>query len=95
MDQSERNGQAMPEHRVPRRRLELAGAMLVISTTNGFSVIHDGDYIGYIHASIGNQWNAYRRREDRGDDHLGRFTQDEAVRSIMQACGRARQGKAA
>lgn len=86
---------SMPERWNQPRIVEIAGATLVVSTTNGFSVIHDGDYLGYIHASAGNQWNAYQRHEDRFDDHLGRYTQEEAVRSIMRACGRADQGKAA
>jgi hypothetical protein len=85
----------MPEHRFQPRSVKIAGATLVVSATNGYSVIHDGDYLGYIHASVGGQWNAYQRHEDRADDHLGRFTQEEAVRSIMRASGRANQGKAA
>jgi hypothetical protein len=77
------------ERRVPARSYKIAGATLAVSTTNGFSVIHKGDYIGYIHASVGDQWNAYRRHVDRPDDHLGRFTQEEAVQRIVRACGRA------
>jgi hypothetical protein len=54
-----------------------------------------GDYIGFIHAGVGSLCNAYRRRSDRLDDHLGRFPQEEAVRRVMRACGRASERAAA
>ena len=65
--------------------LPIAGARLVVSTMGGYSVVRDGDYIGWIHASVGAQWNAYVRRPGTGGDHLGRFGQDEAVSRIVDA----------
>lgn len=71
------------ERRVLPRRWEIAGATLVVSTSEGYSVHHRGAYVGYIHSSIGDQWNAYRRCVGAPDVHLGRFGQEEAVRRIV------------
>lgn len=78
------------EHRVPPSSKEiLPGVCLEVSTVGGYSVTHDGDYIGWIHASVGDRWNAYRRVPgDPMGDHLGRFNQVEAVRRIVAASGR-------
>jgi hypothetical protein len=51
----------------------------------GYSVHLGGAYIGFSHASIGNQWNAYVCRLDALDDHLGRFNQERAVGEIVDA----------
>lgn len=75
----------MFEHRVMARSLEIAGATLTVSTTGGYSVHYDGAYIGYLHASVGDQWNAYWRRVDALDIHLGKYSQDEAVARIVHA----------
>lgn len=75
------------ERRVqPGKREILPGVTLAVSTMGGYSVERDGDYVGWIHASIGNQWNAYLRRpgEPLGE-LLGKFDQDEAVRRIIAA----------
>jgi hypothetical protein len=77
----------MPERRVPPRTSAIAGANLTVSTEGGYSVLLGGDYVGYIHASVGGQWNAYRRHVDAPDDYLGRFTQEDAVRRIVQVSG--------
>jgi hypothetical protein len=55
----------------------------------GYSVTCGGKYIGYIHATVGDQWNAYVRRVGEPDDHLGRFGQEEAVRRIVLAAAEA------
>ena len=73
------------ERRVPVGSREIAGATLTVSTMGGYSVHLGGEYIGYIHASVGDQWNAYVRRLDGLDDHLGRFGQDRAVGEIVDA----------
>ena len=78
------------EDRVPPSSREfLPGVCLEGSTVGGYSVTHDGAYIGWIHASVGDHWNAYRRvpGEPMGD-HLGRFNQAEAVSRIVAASGR-------
>lgn len=75
--------------RVPPSEREVYGARLVRSTEGGYSVLIGRAYLGYIHASVGDQWNVYRRMINQLDDHLGRVSgQDEAVRRILIACGR-------
>ena len=73
------------ERRVPPGEREIAGATLTVSTMGGYSVVRDGDYIGWIHASVGDQWNAYVRRPGTSGDLLGRYGQEEAVRAIVEA----------
>jgi hypothetical protein len=75
------------ERRIPPSEREVAGAKLVVSKMGGYTVAHDGDYIGWIHASVGDQWNAYVRRSGTTGDLLGRFRQEEAVRAIVGAWG--------
>jgi hypothetical protein len=41
--------------------------------------------IGWIHASIGDRWNAYVRRPGTSGKLLGRFAQEEAVKAIVAA----------
>lgn len=77
------------EHGVPFRKREIAGATLEISTVGGYSVVADGVYVGYLHASQGNLFNAYRRVPTGADAWLGKYAEDEAVRAILRACGRA------
>jgi|SRR4051812_28623387 hypothetical protein len=74
------------ERRVPPAKREvLPGVTLTVSVIGGYSIERDGDYIGWIHASIGNRWNAYVRRPGTGGDLVGRFVQEEAVKAIMTA----------
>jgi hypothetical protein len=65
------------------------GVKLVRSPLGGYSVEWNERQIGWIHASIGNKWNAYGlgKPRDRGGRPLGRFTKDEAVRRIAEAAG--------
>jgi hypothetical protein len=63
------------DRRVPPGSREIfPGVTLKVSVMGGYSVERDGDYIGWIHASIGDQWNAYVRRPGTGGDLLGRYT---------------------
>jgi len=74
------------ERRVPPAKREvLPGVTLKVSVMGGYSVERDGDYIGWIHASIGDRWSAYVRRPGTTGDLLGRFAQDEAVKAIVTA----------
>jgi hypothetical protein len=84
----------MIERQVRPRTCEIAGATLTVSTSGGYSVHHNGAYIGYIHASVGDRWNAYRRRPGALDDYLGKFVQEEAVRRIVLASHEARRAVA-
>ena len=61
------------------------GVTLKVSAMGGYSVERDGDYIGWIHASVGDTWNAYARRPGTSGEFLGRYTQDEAVKVIVTA----------
>lgn len=76
------------ERRVPGERLEIAGAVLTVSTMGGYSVTHRGDYVGYLHASVGDQFNVYRRKVNEMDDWLGRYRLEDGVKAILRACGR-------
>ena len=76
------------ERRIPSSIREVAGATLMISTMGGYSVLADGDYIGYLHACQGNQFNAYQRVPGGTDNWLGKYVEEEAVRAILGACGR-------
>lgn len=74
------------ERRVPPAKREiLPGVTLTVSVMGGYSIERDGDYIGWIHASFGNRWNAYVRRPGTVGDLLGRYTEDEAVKAIVTA----------
>ena len=73
------------ERRVPPGEREIAGAKLKVSTMGGYSIEHDGEYVGWIHASAGDRWNAYLRRPGTSGDFLGRFGQEEAVLAIVKA----------
>ncbi len=77
------------ERRVPGRQREIAGAVLTLSTMGGYSVIHRSDYLGYLHASVGDQFNVYRRKVNAEDDWLGKYRLEEGVKAIMRACGRS------
>jgi hypothetical protein len=72
-------------HVPPSRREILPGVTLTVSTMGGYSVERDGTYIGWIHASVGDRWNAYVRRPGTSGDLLGRYTQDEAVKIVVAA----------
>ncbi|MEV4351118.1 hypothetical protein AB0J83_42215 [Actinoplanes sp. NPDC049596] len=73
------------ERRVPLSTRVIAGATLEVSTMGGYSVHVGGDYIGYVHAGIGDQWHAYRCRGDGPDEYLGHFRMDDAVGRITRA----------
>lgn len=47
-------------HVSPRTR-EVGGAILAVRTSNGYVVLRGNDYLGFLHASLGDQWNAYLR----------------------------------
>ncbi len=80
--------------RVPPGDRLIHGATLTVSTMGGYSVIHDGDYLGYLHASLGDQWNVYRRDDKAMDEHLGRCTLESGVLAILRATGRASEAAA-
>lgn len=74
------------ERRVlPAKREFLPGVVLKVSVMGGYSVEREGEYIGWIHASIGDQWTAYVRRPGTSGDLLGRFKQEVAVKAIAAA----------
>jgi hypothetical protein len=74
------------ERRVPPGKREiLPGVTLTVSVRGGYSIERDGDYIGWIHASLGDRWNAYVRWPGAVGDLLGRYTEEEAVRAIVAA----------
>ncbi|GAA2886919.1 hypothetical protein Acy02nite_24330 [Actinoplanes cyaneus] len=74
------------ERRVPPTKREfMPGVVLKVSVMGGYSVERENDYIGWIHASIGDRWSAYVRRPGTSGDLLGRFTQEEAVKAIVVA----------
>lgn len=79
------------EARGARDHIEvLPGITLVRSTLGGFSIEADGDYIGWIHASSGDHWNAYLRVPGGEGRYLGRIRpQLEAARRIAEAAGRS------
>ena len=59
------------QRRVPPGDHEIAGVTLKVSTMGGYAVERDGEYLGWIHASIADQWNAYVRRPGTTGDFLG------------------------
>lgn len=76
------------ERRAPEGQREIAGAILTVSTKGGYSVTHRSDYVGYLHASVGDQFNVYRRKINQLDDWLGKYRLEEGVKAILHACGR-------
>lgn len=85
----------MLERRVPLSIRTVHGATLTMSTMGGYSVTHEGDYLGFIHAAQGDLWNAYLRVPEEAADWLGKLRQDDAVLAILRAAGRAVEGQAA
>lgn len=77
------------EHRVLQRERTILGATLTVSTLNGWSVSIGRDYLGYLHASVGDQFNVYCCRRGRLDDWLARSSLVDGVRHILKAAGRA------
>jgi len=67
------------------------GVELTRSPLGGYAVEWNGKFIGWIHASIGDKWNAFVRNIEQRNPGpgtpLGRFTQKEAVRQIAIAAG--------
>ncbi len=86
------------ERRVPGGQRQVAGAVLTLSTSGGYSVIHYGKYVGYLHASVGDKFNVYRRKTGGMDDWLGKHRLEDGVKAILRACDRtadeARRGAA-
>jgi hypothetical protein len=85
----------MLERRVPSSTRTVHGATLTMSTMGGYSVTHEGDYLGFIHAAQGSLWNTYLRVPDDSADWLGKLRQDDAVLAILRAAGRATEEAAA
>lgn len=80
------------ERRVPSSTREIAGARLMVSTRGGYSVLVDGDYIGYMHAAQGSLFNAYQRVPGSEPDlWLCKVRLEDAVSAIMLAAGRVPQ----
>lgn len=79
----------MERRKPPAKREVLPRVTLTVSVNGGYSIERDGDYIGWIHASLGDRWNAYVRRPGTGGDFVGRFVQEEAVSAIVAAWDRA------
>ncbi len=73
------------QRRVPPGSRRIHGAVLSVSTMGGYSVHRGEEYLGFIHATVGDQWNAYVRRPDELADHLGRFGQEQAVQQIVES----------
>jgi hypothetical protein len=69
----------------PAKREVSPGVILKVSVMGGYSVEREGDYIGWIHASIGDRWSAYVRRPGTSGGLLGAYTRDEAVKAIVSA----------
>jgi hypothetical protein len=66
------------------------GVALSRSQLGGYAVEWNGKFIGWIHPSVGDKWNAYVRSTKQGNSTgtpLGRFIQNEAVRQIAIAAG--------
>jgi hypothetical protein len=76
------------ERRVPGGQREIAGALLTVSTMGGYSVTHRSDYVGYLHASVGDKFNVYQRKANAQDDWLGKYRLEDGVKAILRACGR-------
>lgn len=74
------------ERCVPSAKCEVPPRVtLTVSVIGGYSIARGGDYIGWIHAGLGDRWNAYVRRPGTGGDLVGRFVQEEAVTAIVAA----------
>lgn len=73
----------------PRHDPLLRGVRLTRSDLGGMAVLWNDDLIGWLHASIGDKWNAYvcGPGPDDPGQHIGRFTRDEAVRRIALEAG--------
>ena len=67
----------------------LQGVMLTRTDLGGMRVDWNGNLIGWLHASIGDRWNAYvcGQKADGPGRLIGRFTKDEAVRRIALEAG--------
>ena len=66
-----------------------SGVRLVRTKLGGVAVVWDGKPIGWMHATIGDRWNAYAPGPNTGDpgELLGRFTEEEAVWRIALQAG--------
>ena len=88
LDLAEQDRRCEMERRVPGGQREIAGAVLTVSTRGGYSVTHRSDYVGYLHASVGDKFNVYHRKANAADDWLGKYRLEEGVKAILLACGR-------
>jgi hypothetical protein len=73
----------------PRREAYPGGVKLIRTELGGVAVLWGGRLIGWMHASLGDKWNAYVPGREAGDGGrlLGRFTEEEAVRQIALEAG--------
>ncbi len=60
------------ERRIPQKQVEIPGAFLTRLTTDGYSVARRHEYIGYLHASVGDRFNVYQRKVDEMEYRLGK-----------------------
>ena len=67
----------------------LQGVRLIRTSQGGLAVFWDDNLIGWLHASIGDRWNAYACGPRTGDPGrpIGRFARDEAVHRIALEAG--------
>jgi hypothetical protein len=65
------------------------GIKLTHNSLGGFTVEVHGQFAGWIHAGVGEQWTAYVRGSKPGDPGtlLGRYAKNEAVQRIAFAAG--------
>jgi len=65
------------------------GVRLTRNPLGGHAVEWNGKFIGWLHASYGDKWNAYVRGAKPGVTGLplGRFTKNESVRRIAIEAG--------
>ncbi|MFG1605881.1 hypothetical protein [Actinoplanes sp. NPDC049265] len=65
------------------------GVTLTRNQLGGHWVEWNGRLIGWLHASIGNHWNAYAYIPDSeyDGDELGRFSRVEALKKIAKTAG--------
>jgi hypothetical protein len=81
------------ESRVPTSERVSDGVTLERTASGGYAVKWSGQFIGWIHATVGDRWNAYLRpiKDCEPEITLGRFRRDDAVRRIAVAAGGSEQ----
>jgi hypothetical protein len=68
----------------PAEREILPGVTLAVSASGSRVVYCHGVLIGWLHASGGDQWQAYECRPGEAGHHVGTFRQDDAVKAIVR-----------